>query len=70
VKRIAVKPKYVSEFCLTEVGGLLKNCLKNRLQIAGRGADDLEHFGGRRLPLKSQLKLARAPIKTLSQIDR
>jgi hypothetical protein len=45
----------------------VQDCLKHRLQIERRAADDLEHVAGRGLILERFLKIARSVLQLIKQ---
>ena len=51
-KRLAIEAHQHPEFGLANSCGILQQALENRLQLAGRRADDLKHIGSRGLLLQ------------------
>ena len=52
VKTFAVIEQDVAELGLADAHGVREHRLEDRLHVAGRGADDLEHLGGGSLLLQ------------------
>jgi hypothetical protein len=52
--------KKQTELCAWYTNGLLQNCFKYRLQIAGKDADDLQHIRRGRLLLQRLAEFTRA----------
>ena len=57
------------DFGLADARRVLQHLLENRLQLAGRAADDLENFRGRRLLLERLRQIARARLDFIEQPD-
>ena len=49
---LALDPPYVSVVGLAQAQRLVQYCVEHRCEITGRGIDDLQHLGGRGLPLQ------------------
>jgi hypothetical protein len=49
---ISFGSKQDTEFSLAQTGRILQHRVEHRRQVAGRAADDLQHFRGRRLLLQ------------------
>ena len=64
---VAVPTVDIAERGITDVDGLLQHGLEQRVQIAGRATDDLQHFRRSRLLLKDSAQFTRAVARSLSQ---
>ena len=65
---IALKESQEAKCCVAEVQGLLENRVKHRSEIAGRGIDDLQYFGGRGLLCTRFVKFGTANLKLAPQL--
>jgi hypothetical protein len=68
IETLAVVGRDVAEFRLAEVRGLFEHRIEHWREIAGRGIDDLQHFGGRSLLFERLVTLGFAFGKLTSQI--
>src|SRR5262249_4260486 len=67
---IAIVAKQSSEFGTANAHGILQHGLEYRLQRAGRGTDDFQHFGGRGLALARLIEFAGELVKLVLQVWR
>ena len=58
--RAVVSPQE-AECTSEEPQRLFQNCLEHRCEIAGRGINDLQHFGGRGLLLQRPVAFSQLP---------
>src|SRR5215831_16441881 len=63
MKKFAVMGKHVTVSRLTEPDRSLEHRVEDRGKVAGRGIDDLQHLGGRDLPLMRLVALGFAGSK-------
>ena len=62
-------PEQYPDFGLADARRILQHLLEHRLQLAGRAADDLKHFRGRRLLLQRLRQITRARLNFLEQTN-
>ena len=63
----ALEQHQIAELGLAKLGCILEHGLEYRLQLAGRTADDLEHFRSRRLLLQRLAKIVGALAQLVQQ---
>ncbi len=66
-KCVVVTKKHIAEIRSADTGCVLQHGLENRLKIAGRAADDLEHVGGGGLLLQRFRKIVGALAQFVEQ---
>src|SRR5215471_1274639 len=51
MEEFAIIRRYTAKCRLAEPKSLIQHCVEHRCEVAGRRIDDLQHLGGRGLPL-------------------
>src|SRR4029453_6185381 len=69
-ERSALTEQQMAIWGLTDVGGIRQNNLEDWLELARRGADNFQHFGGRVLALARVIKLTGELVNFVLHVSR